>query len=203
MSSDPEPLAAKMSARLCHDMVNPLGAIANGLELLELSGQAQGPELDLIRASVNEAAARLRFLRLAFGPGIGDRSIPRDEALAAVSARYGALPTSVSWQSGPEITRAQAKAIFLGLMAMEAVTARGGEISVQEAAPGAWVLTARSPKPLIDQKNWQRLQSDTEAEADPPASLIHFTALQRHMAPDGRRLEVMTEPDGVTLRLTV
>lgn len=201
MSSDPQPLAAKVSARLCHDLVNPLGAIANGIELLELSGLADGPELELIRASVDEATSRLKFLRLAFGPGQHDHGIGRDEVLEAIQARYSASATSVAWESVPDLTRAEAKAVFLALMALESVTARGGQVMVQKRGP-VWTLTARSPKPLYDDDSWAMLDTLSVVE-DPPASQIHFTALRSHMSPENRRVEVTKTDEGMVVILTL
>ena len=45
-------LAALIAARICHDLVNPLGAIGNGVELLTLTGQGSDAEMDLIVESV-------------------------------------------------------------------------------------------------------------------------------------------------------
>ena len=45
-------LAGLVGSRLCHDLISPIGAIGNGLELLELSGSAPTEEIALIRASV-------------------------------------------------------------------------------------------------------------------------------------------------------
>jgi len=201
MSSDPEPLAAKVSARLCHDIVSPLGAISNGLELLELSGIVDTPEIELIRASVDQANARLRFLRLAFGPGDGDAKVARDDLLAQVQGRYGDNGTSVAWESGEELSRAEAKAVFLALLALEGVTARGGQIMVQ-GREGTWQLVARSPSPIIDPGLWSIVEN-REKPADPPPAKVHFLALRQHMKPDGRMMEVSRSDEGmrVTLRL--
>lgn len=201
MSSDPDPLSAKMSARLCHDMVNPLGAISNGLELLEMTGLADGPELELIRASVNEATARLKFLRLAFGPGTPDAMMARDEVLAALYPRFSQTPTTVSWEAPQNVSRAAVKAVFLALMTLEHVTARGGEIAVQ-ARSGLWHIRARSPKPLLDDTVWQLFAPET-ATADPPANQIHAGALVRHMAPADRAIRIDRHGDGVELVLTI
>ena len=50
MYDKPQDIAALISSRICHDMASPLGAISNGLELLELSGVSPSPELALIKA---------------------------------------------------------------------------------------------------------------------------------------------------------
>jgi len=187
-------------ARLCHDMVNPLGAIANGLELLELSGIAEGPELDLIRASVHEASARLKFLRIAFGPGQPDLDACRDELVALAQKRFDGHSVSLAWQSHGFPSKAEAKAVFLGLIALEGVCARGGEIMVQ-GAPGDWRLSARSPRPLLNMDNWALLEPDA-APQDPAASLIHFAALRAHMALPERRVSATPTETGLELSLS-
>ncbi len=64
MSSDDTPqspdLAALIGSRICHDLISPIGAIGNGLELLSMAG-AGGPEVALISDSVSNANARIRF----------------------------------------------------------------------------------------------------------------------------------------------
>lgn len=52
-------LAALIGSRICHDLISPIGAINNGLELLGMSGnRMEGPEIDLIGQSVQNASAR-------------------------------------------------------------------------------------------------------------------------------------------------
>src|ERR1700757_4271473 len=65
----PADLAALLCSRVCHDIVSPVGAIINGLEVLEDEKDAEmrGFALDLIKTSAEQASARLQFCRLAFG----------------------------------------------------------------------------------------------------------------------------------------
>ena len=62
-------LAALLCSRVCHDVISPVGAINNGLEVLEdeRDEQMRGFALDLIRKSARQASAKLQFARLAFG----------------------------------------------------------------------------------------------------------------------------------------
>src|SRR5262245_51651310 len=66
---DPLDLAALLCSRVCHDVISPVGAIVNGLEVLEDENDASMRDfaLDLIRKSARQASARLQFARLAFG----------------------------------------------------------------------------------------------------------------------------------------
>ncbi len=77
MSDSPTPgpipdaleLAALMCSRVCHDLINPVGAIVNGLEVFDSSNKEDDKQfaLDLIRKSANSTSARLQFCRIAYG----------------------------------------------------------------------------------------------------------------------------------------
>jgi histidine phosphotransferase ChpT len=62
-------LAALLCSRVCHDVISPVGAIINGLEVLEdeKEGDMRDIALDLIKKSAAAASARLQFCRLAYG----------------------------------------------------------------------------------------------------------------------------------------
>ena len=62
-------LAALLCSRVCHDLISPVGAIVNGLEVLEEDKDEETKTfaLDLIKKSAHQASAKLQFCRLAFG----------------------------------------------------------------------------------------------------------------------------------------
>jgi histidine phosphotransferase ChpT len=62
-------LAALISSKICHDVINPVGAIYNGLEILDEDDDAQAKSyaLNVIRNVTEQASARLQFARFAFG----------------------------------------------------------------------------------------------------------------------------------------
>ena len=61
--------AAMLVSRVCHDLVSPVGAVVNGLEVLEDERDAgmRADALKLVASSAEQAAARLQFARVAFG----------------------------------------------------------------------------------------------------------------------------------------
>lgn len=75
--------AALIPSRICHDVISQIGAIGNGMELMALSsGQEQSsPELDLILQSVENANARIRFFRIAYGSALSTHLVGRQEVL--------------------------------------------------------------------------------------------------------------------------
>src|SRR5688572_28895525 len=69
VAPDPLDLAALLCSRVCHDLISPVGAVVNGMEVLEDTSDESTKTfaLDLIKKSANQASARLQFCRLAFG----------------------------------------------------------------------------------------------------------------------------------------
>src|SRR5207244_11417498 len=78
-------LAALLCSRVCHDLISPVGAIVNGLEVLDDNPKPEDRDfaLDLIRKCAKTASARLQFCRLAFGAaGSSSRQIDLRDAQA-------------------------------------------------------------------------------------------------------------------------
>jgi histidine phosphotransferase ChpT len=74
-------LSGLIASRICHDLISPVGAISNGLELLEMAPGGSGEEAGLIRQSADAATASLKFMRIAFGaPGFEDMIAQSDVA---------------------------------------------------------------------------------------------------------------------------
>lgn len=96
-------LAALLCSRVCHDVISPVGAINNGLELLD-EGGADADAMDLIRTSALNASVRLKFARLAFGAsGSVGASIDTGEAeKAAKDFAAAEKKTEVTW-NGPRV----------------------------------------------------------------------------------------------------
>ena len=78
-------LAALLCSRVCHDLISPVGAVVNGLEVLEDDNdeETKAFAMNLIKRSAQQASARLQFCRLAFGAaGSVGAMIDLGEALA-------------------------------------------------------------------------------------------------------------------------
>ena len=71
----PRDVNALLGSRICHDLISPLGAIGNGVELLSLSGVRAESELSLIARSVESANTKIRFFRIAFGATTADQLV--------------------------------------------------------------------------------------------------------------------------------
>ena len=78
-------IAALIGSRICHDLISPIGAIGNGVEILTMSASVgSSPELDLIADSVHHTNARIRFFRIAYGAASMDNVIGRQEVISVL-----------------------------------------------------------------------------------------------------------------------
>jgi histidine phosphotransferase ChpT len=131
---DPLDLTALVASRLCHDVISPVGAIINGLEVLEEGPDPQTRDfaLELIKKSARQASARLQFARLAFGAaGSAGAAIDLGDAEAVVRGLLTDGKTELAWQ-GPRrlMPKNQVKLLLnLLLIALTAVP-RGGTVTV-------------------------------------------------------------------------
>jgi histidine phosphotransferase ChpT len=136
-------LAALISSRICHDVISPVGAIANGLEMLdeEQDESMREQTMDLIRKSARQASAKLQFARLAFGAAgsAGAEIDLRDAERVARDFVQGGKHT-LSWQ-GPPVTLPKNKVkLLLNLLALGVVALpRGGTVNVEIKGEGPQV----------------------------------------------------------------
>ena len=128
-------LAALIASKVCHDVINPVGAINNGLEMLDEEEDAESREyaLDMIRNVTSQATVRLKFARFAYGAAgsAGDAiALRMAEEIAREYVTKGGKHTLV-WQ-GPVGYMAKDKVKLLLNMVSLGLSAllRGGEIAV-------------------------------------------------------------------------
>lgn len=127
-------LAALLCSRVCHDIISPVGAINNGLEVLdeETSEEMKAFAFDLIRKSARQASAKLQFARLAFGAaGSAGAEIDIGDAEKVARGYMEGEKASFDWTAPRALMpKNQVKLILnLVLMAVAAVP-RGGSIKV-------------------------------------------------------------------------
>jgi histidine phosphotransferase ChpT len=130
-------LAALISSKICHDVIGPVGAIYNGLEILDEDSDADAKNyaLDVIRNVTAQASARLQFARFAFGAA-GSAGAQIDLATAEQITRglIGQGKHRLNWR-GMRGHMAKDKVKLLLNLVAAAITAlpRGGEIEVMIA----------------------------------------------------------------------
>lgn len=175
---------ALIGSRICHDLINPLGAISNGIELLQLAGVAQSPEMVLVSESVENATARLKMLRLAFGAAAPDQAVSRHEVLTTLEAVARGGRLSYSWNVEGEPSRLDVRTALLAVMCIETSLPLGGDIEIVRQG-NAWRVQARHDRMNLDPVLWAPLSKNTSAENLTPAQ-VHF-ALLPEMAKEADR----------------
>ncbi|QBR71384.1 histidine phosphotransferase [Beijerinckiaceae bacterium] len=148
---DPLDLAALLCSRVCHDVISPVGAIINGLEVLEEEKDAEmrGFALDLIKKSAETASARLQFCRLAFGAaGSAGASIDTGEAEKVARGLFGVERTELVWNAPRLLMPKNIVKLVLNLCLIAAAAIpRGGVITVTLAGgeETSILITAAGP----------------------------------------------------------
>jgi histidine phosphotransferase ChpT len=133
-------LAALVASRVCHDVISPVGAIVNGLELMEDGADEATAELalDLIRKSARTASARLQFCRIAFGAaGSAGSAIDTRDAQQVAANFFNDERTSIDWQVPAAYLPKNRVKLLLNLLMMAAAgIPRGGVIRVETLGEG-------------------------------------------------------------------
>jgi histidine phosphotransferase ChpT len=127
-------LAALLASRVCHDIISPVGAITNGLEVLEeeSSEDMRTFAMDLIKKSARQASAKLQFARLAFGAaGSAGASIDLGDAEAVTRGYMAGEKASIEWTATRVLMPKNKVKLLLNLVliATHAIP-RGGIIAV-------------------------------------------------------------------------
>lgn len=176
-------LVALVGSRICHDLISPLGAIGNGVELLSLmGGRGTGAEVALISESVAAANAKIRFFRIAFGSAEPGRSLSPNEIASVLEDVGRTGRVKVGWRVAGDVPRPEAKLAFLLLQCFESAMPFGGGVEVR-AERGRWRMLGVADKLRADPALWALLAGEAGGRPVTPAQ-VHFA-----LAPDlARRL---------------
>ncbi|MBC7479007.1 MAG: histidine phosphotransferase [Pseudorhodobacter sp.] len=193
MTEKPD-LAALLGSRICHDLISPIGAISNGLELLMMDGSQGGPEMVLISESVANANARIRFFRVAYGLAQAEQHMGRSEVQSILSdlTRGGRL--QIEWQSDQDLMRREVKIAFLLIQCLESAMAYGGKVQIQ-VRDGRWLMTGTANKLRIEPHLWEILVNPNSEVAVTPAQ-VQFPLVAEELAHSHLRLTTeLTQTD--------
>ena len=195
-SSEPD-LVALLGSRLCHDIASPLGAVSNGLELLELSVEAPTDEMRLMRSSLDAVVNRLRFFRLAFGMGDAGTLVPAREAAAVVTSMYAQDRREVVWQDAKDRPRGDVRLAYLSLACIEYVTPFGARIEV-DRSPSAWTIRATAKRFREEPRLWSAVAANT-IPPDLKGAEVQFGLLVRGARMVGRDVTVDVAPERIEI----
>lgn len=188
MTISPVDFASLLCSRLCHDLLSPIGALNNGLELLadETDPDMRARCMTLLHESARVSANKLKFFRLAFGAagGFGERVDTREARIALEGLLGDNKRLELSWQVGEnELPKAAIKVLLnLALIAGDTLP-RGGTVTIGAEETGdavEIVLQAEGPRIILDPELRDTLVDGATGAAVTPraaaAFLVHALA---------------------------
>ena len=185
-------LASLTGSRLCHDLISPLGAIGNGLELMSWAGVPETPEFNLIRESFMSAQARISFFRIAFGPAKDGEEKSGSELMNTINAYVNTNRMTVDWSPNQTVPHPRAKLVFLLIMCLEHAMPYAGTITI--SADGT-KLHARSDALSPVESSWNILKG---ASPDRAAE-VQFAVAAEQAENMGVALSVKISPQQITI----
>lgn len=197
MSDISPDLVALLGSRICHDLISPISAIGNGVELLMMSGVVPGPELALISESVTNANARIRFFRIAFGAAAPGQSIARAEIRGMLEDMTRGGRLRIDWEASGDPGRIEAKLALLAVQCLESALPYGGRIVVSHR-DGAWRVTAEAASIRAEPQLWARLSGDDLTGEVTPAR-VQFLLLPLELSRQGRKLSLRLAETSISL----
>jgi histidine phosphotransferase ChpT len=192
-------LAALIASRICHDLISPIGAIGNGVELLAMDPGVQSPEMTMLSESVANATARIRFFRICFGTASPDQRIARSEVISVLTDLTRGGRVSYAWTSPADLSRREVRLAFLLLQCVETALAYGGKVQITRDDAG-WTILAEAKRLKIDPALWEIL-TEPRPPVEIAAGQVHFALVPDELALQGCRL--VTEIGDTSIRLTV
>ena len=193
-------LAALLFTRLCHDLIGPTGAVANGVELLveDVSGVDEGV-VELIQHSAGAATRRLKFFRAALGVAVEGQTLDDARKLAEGYFEGGKIETDWSGAalaSGTPLPLGFVPILLNLLLCAAASLPRGGGVGIGAAAAGdglAIRIEAAGPAIKLDDDTLRSLAGKSTLTAlDARDVAPHFTF--RLVAAAGSAIEVSRSP---------
>ncbi len=177
-------LSALLCSRVCHDIISPVAAIGNGLEVFagEDEGEMQQFAMDLITKAATQASAKLQFARLAFGfAGSAGAEIDLAEAEKVVRGIVDQEKVQLTW-TAPAATMAKDKVkLLLNLVTIALTTIpRGGSMAVAvggEIAAPSFTILCEGKKARIPQAASAYFGGNRPRPSDPHEAQPYFASL--------------------------
>jgi histidine phosphotransferase ChpT len=177
-------LAALLCSRVCHDLISPVGAIVNGLEVLDDNPKPDDREfaLDLIRKSAKTASARLQFCRLAFGAaGSAGAQIDLGDAQSMAKGHFEDGKITIAWNLPRLLLPKNRVKLVLNLLVIaQQMIPRGGVLAVDPLGEGetmGFQITAAGLNARISQNVADLLASGPTGTVDAHAVQPYYTRL--------------------------
>ena len=185
---DKRNLTSLVASRICHDLINPIGAIGNGVELLSLSGQ-QSEEVDLIAGSVSQAGGRIRLFRLAFGAAGKGQNIAASEIKSMLKDVSASGRTKFHWEVDEPAPRDEVQAALLVAICIDTALVAGGTVAIARD-DSSWTITGAGRLIKRDPALWGLRDGTTGDAGAVTAASVQFLLLPGALNELGRTLDV-------------
>lgn len=197
-------LSALLASRVCHDIISPVGALANGLEVLDEDQGAEMEEfaMELIRKSAKSATAKLKFSRLAFGAsGSAGASIDTGEAEEVVSLYMAGEKPDMTWTGIRSLVPKNRVKLLLNLVLISlGAIPRGGNMAIEiigEGDDATFVIRCVGPKSRVPGDFVDMLNGVVEEEISAHGVQPYYTIMLAEEC--GLALSAVTDGEDVVL----
>ncbi len=189
-------LASLLASRLCHDVVGPVGAIQNGLELMAEDESMAEMALELIKKSAAQATAKLQYARMAYGAAGGAEEIDPNEAGRLTAGVFAGERATLEWDwGGGAVPRIPVKlAMLIATYALGCVP-RGGTITVRYENE---TLSVHAAGAQLRTPPFLEVITDGGEITDPRA--VQALCIQKLADSAGWRIVVKTEEGSMTFK---
>lgn len=158
-------LTALVASRICHDMVEPMSAIIQGLEMIKSGeGKADPDAISLLDNGVAKAWAKLEFFRFAMAGAMAEGESELEEGRAVAVKLYGALKPELLWRApAVSMPRPAVRVIVNLLLIANECLPRGGsvEITAEKTGEGGEVIiTAKGPRAKLKESTAAALRGE-------------------------------------------
>jgi histidine phosphotransferase ChpT len=197
-------LAALLCSRVCHDLISPVGAVVNGIEVMEDDADEQTKTfaLELIRKSAATASARLQFCRIAFGAaGSAGAAIDLGDAEGVARGMMEDDKTKLTWKLARVLLPKNRVKLLLNLLVLAGGTIpRGGSLVIEPIGEGdtmGFKITSNGLNSRIPQAVPALVMGEAENPIDAHAIQPFYTGLLARvcgmsitLAPEGESIVV-------------
>lgn len=195
-----------LASRVCHDLISPVGAIGNGLELLEdADGDMAREALKLSTNCVRKATALLEYFRMAYGAA-GGGGLKWESAKSLAAGIVDGTKITLNWPPAPiGLTPPPGAAKLLLNMTLLAseMLPRGGEVRISLERPGGAVVavaTATGRDARIGEEMTAMLAAGADGVGELTAKTVHGYFTARLAESLGGRLDIVVAETGASVR---
>lgn len=160
-------LTALVASRICHDMVEPMSAIIQGLEMIKTADGKTDPDaISLLDHGVGKAWAKLEFFRFAMAGAMAEGDSELEEGRAVAIKLYSVLKAELVWNApAVQMPRPAVRVIVNLLLIANECLPRGGKVEItasKQGDGGEVVVTATGPRAKLKEATSAALRGEGE-----------------------------------------